>query len=178
MARLKEKYKSEVVPKLQEKFAYVNCHQIPRIEKVVLNMGVGDAVQNSKAVDAAAADMALIAGQKPAIRRAKKSIANYKVREGMPIGVAVTLRSEQMYEFLDRFMNVALPRVRDFRGVPKHSFDGRGNYSMGITEQLIFPEIDMDKSATRGLDVTVVTSAKTNEEAFALLQMMGMPFRN
>lgn len=178
MARLKEVYKNEVAGKLQEKFGYGNVNEVPRLEKIVLNMGVGEATTNSKAIDAAAADLTQITGQKASIRKAKKAIANFKLREGLPIGVAVTLRRERMYEFLDRLITVALPRVRDFRGVPKNAFDGRGNYSLGLNEQIIFPEIDMEKSEVRGLSVTFVTSAKTNEEAKALLEGFGFPFRH
>lgn len=175
--RIQKKYQEEVVPKLQAQFGYANVHEIPRLERVVLNMGVGEAVQNSKAIDAAAADLALISGQKPVIRRAKKSIANFKLRENQPIGVSVTLRKQRMYEFVDRLVTVALPRVRDFRGIPRNAFDGRGNYSLGLTEQIIFPEIDIDKSTIRGLSVTFVTSAKNNDEGRALLEHMGFPFR-
>jgi large subunit ribosomal protein L5 len=177
MARLKDFYNESVVPQLKEKFGFANAHQIPRLEKVILNMGVGDAVQNARALEFAEQDLTLIAGQKPVIRRAKKSIANFKLREGMPIGVSVTLRRDRMYEFLDRLVAFALPRVRDFRGVPRGSFDGRGNYSMGITEQIIFPEIDLDKTQIRGLSVNVVTSAKDDKEGEALLEMLGFPFR-
>lgn len=177
MARLSEKYKVEVIPKLKQQFGYKNVHQIPRLEKVVLNMGVGEAVQNSKAIDAAAADLAAIAGQKPTIRRSKKSIANFKLRQNQPIGVAVTLRNDRMYEFVDRLVAIALPRVRDFRGISRNAFDGRGNYSLGLSEQIIFPEIDIDKSVVRGLNVTFVTSANTNDEGRALLEHLGLPFR-
>lgn len=177
MIRLKEYYDKTVVPKLQERFGYKNPMQVPRFEKIVLNMGVGEATQNQKAIDAALADMMRIAGQKPSIRRARKAIANFKLREGLPIGVSVTLRKDRMYEFLDRLISIALPRVRDFRGVPRNSFDGRGNYSFGIAEQIIFPEIDIEKSTVRGLSVTFVTSAETNEEAELLLELMGFPFR-
>ncbi len=178
MARLKKAYTEQVIPKLQEQFNYKNPLQVPRIEKVVLNMGVGEAVQNQKAIEYAVQDLTQITGQKPVIRLAKKSIANFKLREGQPIGVSVTLRKARMYEFLDRFINVALPRVRDFRGIPKNSFDGRGNYSMGLQEQIIFPEIDMEKTELRGLSITFVTTAETNEEGQALLQHMGFPFRH
>lgn len=177
--RLKQRYDSEVRKKLQDRFNYGNVHQIPRVEKVVLNMGLGrEAVRNSKAIDSAADDLTRISGQKPVLRRAKKSIANFKLREGMPIGVSVTLRSDRMFEFLDRFVTIALPRVRDFRGIPKNSFDGKGNYSMGLNEQIIFPEIDIEKTEIRGLNVTVVTTARNNEEGKALLQELGFPFRN
>ncbi len=177
-ARLKERYLQEVGPALMKKFAYKSVMQLPKIEKVVINMGVGEAVQNSKVLDHAVADLTAISGQKPVITRAKKSIAGFKLREGMPIGVKVTLRGERMYHFLDKLMNVALPRVRDFRGVSPKSFDGRGNYTLGIKEQLIFPEIDYDKiDKVRGMDVVIVTTAQTDEEARELLGLMGMPFR-
>jgi len=177
MARLKEKYDKEVVPALMSKFAYKNIMQVPKIEKVVINIGVGEAKENPKALEAAVNDLTIITGQKPVVTRAKKSIANFKIREGMAIGTKVTLRSERMYEFLDKLFNVALPRVRDFRGVPSKSFDGRGNYTLGIKEQLIFPEIDYDKiDKIRGMDIIFVTTAKTDEEAKELLQMLGMPF--
>jgi len=176
-ARLQQTYRSEVIGKLQERFGYKNVNQVPRLEKIVLNMGVGEATTNSKAIDAAVADLTLISGQKPSIRRARKAIANFKLREGLPIGVAVTLRRDRMYEFLDRLVTVALPRVRDFRGVSKTAFDGRGNYSLGLTEQIIFPEIDMEKTEIRGLSITFVTTANTNEEAKALLEGFGFPFR-
>ena len=176
--RLKERYKSEVVPALQEKFHYDSVMQVPKLAKVVVNMGVGDAIANSKALDAAAADMAQITGQKPVINKAKKSIANFKIRQGMPIGCSVTLRGERMYDFLDRLFGVALPRVRDFRGISTRGFDGRGNYTLGIKEQLIFPEIDYEKvEKVRGMDVTIVTTAETDEEAKGLLSLLGMPFR-
>lgn len=178
MARLKEKYLNEVRPALRAKFEYDNVMEIPRVEKVVLNMGVGKAIGNSKLLDAAAKDLATIAGQKPVITRAKKSVSNFKLREGMAIGAKVTLRGDRMYEFLDKFMNINLPRVRDFRGVSPKSFDGRGNYTLGVKEQLIFPEIDYDKvEQIQGLDVTIVTSARTDEEAKELLAQLGMPFR-
>ena len=177
MARLQETYKEQVVEKLKSRFGYKNRHQIPRFEKIVINMGVGEATQNQKAIEAAAADMTLITGQKPVLRRSKKAIANFKLREGLPIGVSVTLRKEKMWEFMDRFITIALPRVRDFRGIPKNSFDGRGNYSVGITEQIIFPEIDIEKSTVRGMSITVVTTANTDEEGKALLEYMGFPFR-
>ena len=178
MARLKEKYRGEVVPALQKRFGYKNVMQVPKFEKVVVNMGVGDNIQNAKAMDAAVGDLATITGQKPVVTKAKKSIANFKLRQGMSIGTKVTLRGERMYDFLDRLMNMALPRVRDFRGVSPKSFDGRGNYALGLKEQLIFPEIDYDKvEKVRGMDVIIVTSAKTDEEAKELLKLMGMPFR-
>ena len=175
--RLKDKYLSEVAKAMMEKFGYKNVMEIPRLEKVVLNMGVGEAVANPKVMDAAIADMTMIAGQKPVVTRAKKSIATFKIRQNMPIGVKVTLRGTRMFYFLDKLMNVALPRVRDFRGVNPNSFDGRGNYSMGVKEQLIFPEIDYDKiDKVRGMDIIVVTTAKTDEEARELLKLLGMPF--
>ncbi|WP_110955701.1 50S ribosomal protein L5 [Anaerosinus massiliensis] len=177
MDRLKEKYLKEVVPALTEKFGYKNVMEIPKIEKVIINMGVGEAVGNPKVLDSAVNDMTLIAGQKPVLTRAKKSLAAWKLREGMPIGAKVTLRGQRMYQFMDKFMNVALPRVRDFRGVSAKAFDGRGNYSMGLKEQLIFPEIEYDKiDKLRGMNVIVVTTAKTDEEARELLKLMGMPF--
>jgi large subunit ribosomal protein L5 len=177
MPSLKDKYRTEVAPALKEKFKYTSAMQIPKLEKIVLNMGVGDVKENAKALDAAANDMAIIAGQKPIITKAKKSVAAFKLREGMSIGCKVTLRGNRMYEFADRFLNIALPRVRDFRGVPGNSFDGRGNYSMGIKEQLIFPEIDYDKvEKIRGMNITFVTTAKSDEEAKELLKLLGMPF--
>jgi large subunit ribosomal protein L5 len=176
-ARLKERYLNEVTPHLMQKFNYKSVMQVPRIEKVVINMGVGDAVGNPKLIDSALEDLQQIAGQKPVVTRAKKSIAGFKLREGMPIGVKVTLRGERMYYFLDKLFNIALPRVRDFRGVSTKAFDGRGNYTLGLKEQLIFPEIDYDKvDKVRGMDVVIVTTAKTDEEARELLDQMGMPF--
>jgi len=176
--RLKILYDREVVPQLRKRFGYTNAHQIPKLEKVVLNMGVGDALQNPRFLDAAVEDMTAIAGQRPAIRRARKSIANFKLREGQAIGAMVTLRGARMYEFLDRLINVAVPRIRDFRGLPPRSFDGRGNYCFGIREQIIFPEIRYDKvEKIRGMDVVVVTTAKTDEEALELLKAMRMPLR-
>ena len=178
MARLKDKFSNEIAPALQQKFNYKNVMQIPKLEKVVINVGVGEAIQNSKAIDAAVGDLAKITGQKPVVTRAKKSIAAFKLRTGMPIGTKVTLRGDRMYEFVDRLMNVALPRVRDFHGVSDKAFDGRGNYTLGIKEQLIFPEIEYDKiDKVRGMDIIFVTSAKTDEEARELLGMLGMPFR-
>jgi len=175
--RLKERYREQIASALAEQLGCANPHQVPRFEKIVLNMGVGAAVQDSKALDAAIADLATITGQKPAITRAKKSIASFKIRQGMPIGCKVTLRGDRMWEFLDRFLATALPRIRDFRGVNPKSFDGRGNYSLGVTEQLIFPEIDYDKvDRVRGMDVTLVTTAKTDEECRALLDAFGFPF--
>jgi len=177
-ARLKEKYLKEVAPALREKFGYKSVMQIPRVEKVVVNMGVSDAVADPKMLDSAVADLTAISGQKPLITRAKKSIAAFKLRAGVPIGCKVTLRGERMYHFLDKLFNVALPRIRDFRGVSPDGFDGRGNYSLGIKEQLIFPEIVYDKvDKIRGMDITIVTTAKTDEEAYELLKAMGMPFR-
>lgn len=178
MEILKEQYQKEVVPALMKKFNYKSVMEVPKLEKIVLNMGVGDATTDSKYLDAAVKELTVIAGQKPVVTKAKKSIANFKLREGMPIGCKVTLRKEKMYEFLDKLFNISLPRVRDFRGVSDTSFDGRGNYTLGIKEQIIFPEIDFDKvDRTRGMDIVIVTSAKTNEEAKALLTQMGMPFK-
>ncbi|GIW49737.1 MAG: 50S ribosomal protein L5 [Anoxybacillus sp.] len=178
MNRLKEKYVKEVVPALMSKFNYKSVMQVPKIEKIVINMGVGDAVQNAKALDNAVEELALISGQKPVVTRAKKSIAGFRLREGMPIGAKVTLRGERMYEFFDKLVSVSLPRVRDFRGVSKKSFDGRGNYTLGVKEQLIFPEIDYDKvNKVRGMDIVIVTTAKTDEEARELLALLGMPFQ-
>jgi large subunit ribosomal protein L5 len=178
MARLKDRYKEEIVPALRETFKYENIMQVPRLEKIVLNIGVGgDARENAKAVDNAAADLATITGQKAVITKAKKSIANFKLREGMNIGCKVTLRGEKMYEFLDRYISVAIPRVRDFRGLSPNSFDGRGNFATGMKEQLIFPEIVYDKvDKIRGMDVIIVTTANTDEEALELLKQFGMPF--
>ncbi|HEX8084636.1 MAG TPA: 50S ribosomal protein L5 [Solirubrobacteraceae bacterium] len=177
MARLKDRYNDEIRPQLFERLGYSSVMQVPKVEKVVLNMGVGEAKQDSKMLEAAADQLAQIAGQKPNVRRARKSIAQFKLREGMPVGVSVTLRGERAYEFLDRLMSVAVPRIRDFRGLNPRSFDGRGNYSIGVREQIIFPEIDYDAiDQVRGLDITIVTSAQTNREAFALLEALGMPF--
>jgi len=179
MSRLKEKYVQEIIPELTKEFGYTNIMQVPRLEKVVINMGLGEAIQNIKILDSASEELALVAGQKPVITKAKKSIASFKLRQGMPIGCMVTLRKEKMYEFLDRLMNIALPRVRDFKGIPAKGFDGRGNYSLGIKEQLIFPEINYDKvDKIKGLNISIVTSAKTDEEGKALLRQLGMPFRN
>ncbi|MEA2222099.1 MAG: large subunit ribosomal protein [Solirubrobacteraceae bacterium] len=176
-ARLKVRYNEEIRPALMKRFGYTSIMQAPRIEKIVLNMGVGDAKQDSKALEAAQEQLATIAGQKPNVRRARKSIANFKLREGMPVGLAVTLRNERAYEFLDRLMSIAIPRIRDFRGLKANAFDGRGNYSLGIREQTIFPEIDYDAiDQVRGLDVTITTSARSDLEAFALLEAFGMPF--
>lgn len=178
MNRLQDKYQNEVVPAMMKEFNYKSVMEVPAIEKVVVNIGVGDAIQNSKLLDEAIEELAAITGQQPVITKAKKSIANFKLREGMPIGCKVTLRRQKMYEFLDKLFNISLPRVRDFRGVSDTSFDGRGNYTLGIKEQIIFPEIDFDKvNRSRGMDVVIVTSAKTNEEAKALLTKMGMPFK-
>ena len=177
MSRLNEKYTSEIRQALQEKFQYKNVMEIPKIEKVVINIGVGDAVGNAKALEAAVNDLTIIAGQKPVITKAKKSIANFKVREGMALGTKVTLRGERMYEFLDKLINVALPRVRDFRGVSATAFDGRGNYALGLKEQLIFPEIEYDQvERVTGLDIIVVTPAKNDEEARDIFRLCGMPF--
>ncbi|ACM21954.1 ribosomal protein L5 [Geotalea daltonii FRC-32] len=179
MARLNELYNKELVPQLMKDFNYRNIMQVPKLEKIVINMGLGEAIQNVKILDSAVSEMALIAGQKPVITKAKKSIAGFKLRQGMPIGCAVTLRREKMYEFLDRLINVSLPRVRDFKGISGKGFDGKGNYSLGVKEQLIFPEIDYDKiDKIKGLNITIVTSAKNDEEGKALLKLMGMPFRN
>ena len=178
MAKLLEQYKQEITPKLMDKFGYKNVMQVPKIEKIIVNIGVGEAIQNPKALDGAVNDLMIITGQKPIVTKAKKSIAGFKLREGMPIGCKVTLRGERMYDFLNRLVNVVLPRVRDFRGVSPQAFDGRGNYSLGIKEQTIFPEIEYDKiDKIRGLEVVIVTSAKTDEEARELLKSMGMPFR-
>jgi large subunit ribosomal protein L5 len=179
MARLKDVYENEIVAKLRKDFSYKNIMEVPRIEKVVVNMGLGEAIQNVKILDSATAELNAITGQKSVITKAKKSIATFKLRQGMPIGCMVTLRRDRMYEFLDRLMNVALPRVRDFKGVSGKAFDGKGNYTLGIKEQLIFPEINYDAiDKIKGLNITVVTSAKTDEEGKALLKYLGMPFRN
>ncbi len=178
MPRLKDKYTTEVIPALMEKFKYKNIMEVPKLEKVVINMGLGDAKDNSKAFEAAVNDLAIISGQKPIITKAKKSVSNFKLREGMNIGSKVTLRSQRMYEFTDKLFNIALPRVRDFSGVSNKSFDGRGNYSLGIKEQLIFPEIEYDKiDKIRGMDIIFVTTAKSDEEALELLSLLGMPFK-
>jgi len=177
VSRLREVYKNEIMDAMIKKFGYKNVMQVPKLEKIVINMGVGEAKENAKILEAATGDLEKITGQKPVITKAKKSVANFKIREGMPIGCKVTLRGEKMYEFFDRLVNLALPRVRDFRGVNPNSFDGRGNYSLGIKEQLIFPEIDYDKvDKVRGMDVIFVTTAKTDEEARALLTLFNMPF--
>lgn len=177
MARLKDNYKQTVAPALMKKFEYKSVMQIPKLDKVVINVACGDARDNSKVIDSISADLSKITGQHPVVCKAKKSVANFKLREGMPIGVKVTLRGDRMYEFVDRFFSAALPRVRDFRGINPNSFDGRGNYSMGVKEQLIFPEIDYDKiDKVRGMDIIIVTTAKTDEEARELLTLMGAPF--
>lgn len=177
MARMKDVYISEIAPALMKKFSYKSVMQIPKLDKIVINVGAGEARENSKAIDAISSDLAAITGQKPMVCKAKKSVANFKLREGMPIGVKVTLRGNRMYEFLDRFFNVALPRVRDFRGINANSFDGRGNYNMGLKEQLIFPEIEFDKvDKVRGMDICFVTTAQTDEEARELLKLLGAPF--
>ncbi|MFA5803807.1 MAG: 50S ribosomal protein L5 [Melioribacteraceae bacterium] len=177
-ARLKEKYSKEIIPKLREQFSYKSIMEVPRLDRIVVNMGVGQAVQDPKILDEAVKDLETITGQKASVRISKKSISNFKLREGMKIGAKVTLRREMMYEFLDRFVSLALPRVRDFRGVPDKSFDGRGNYTMGIKEQIIFPEINPDKvTKILGMDITFVTTAKTDKEAFELLTAFGLPFR-
>ena len=179
MSRLKERYEKEVVPALKKEFGYGNVMAIPKIEKIVVNMGLGEATSNAKLIDVGADELARITGQKPVTRRAKKSIAAFKVRKGMPIASMVTLRGERMWEFLDRLMSIALPRVRDFKGVSPRGFDGRGNYTLGLKDQLLFPEIDyMKVDKARGMNVSVVTTAKTDEEARKLLQLLGMPFRN
>ncbi len=178
MSRMRDKYLKEVVPSLKKRFGYKNVMEIPRLEKVVINMGVGEATGDAKAIDAAVGDMTAISGQKPVVTRAKKSIAAFKLRAGVPIGVKVTLRGERMYEFLDKLLNIALPRIRDFRGVSPKSFDGRGNYTLGLKEQLIFPEINIDKiDKVRGMDIVIVSTARTDEQAFELLRLMGLPFR-
>jgi large subunit ribosomal protein L5 len=178
MVRLEEKYRREIAPALKEKFSYKNLLQVPRLEKIVLNMGLGEAIQNAKVLDFATADMMKITGQRPLITRARKSIANFKLRAGMAIGCKVTLRGQRMYEFLDRLLNVALPRIRDFNGVSPRSFDGQGNYALGLREQVVFPEIDYDEiDKIRGMDVAIVTTAERKEEALELLQQLGMPFR-
>ncbi|MEW6267102.1 MAG: 50S ribosomal protein L5 [Thermodesulfobacteriota bacterium] len=178
MARLKQYYEKEIVPRMIKEFSYKNIMQVPKLEKVVLNMGLGEAIQNIKIIDGAVEEMTALAGQKAVVTKARRSVAAFKLREGMPIGVTVTLRRERMYHFLDKLINLVLPRVRDFRGVSSKAFDGRGNYTLGLKEQLIFPEINYDKvEKIKGLNITVVTTAKTDEEARFLLQGMGMPFR-
>jgi len=178
MARLADKYRDEVAPKLKEHFGFRSIMRAPRLEKIVINQGLGEAIANPKIIETAMTEMGQIVGQKPTVRRAQKSISNFKLREGVPIGCAVTLRGARMYEFLDRLISVALPRVRDFRGVPTKSFDGRGNYTLGVKEQIIFPEIDYDKiDKIRGMNITICTTARTDEEGLELLRLMGMPFR-
>ncbi len=178
MERLREQYRAEIAPKMGEEFGYKNVMQIPRLEKIVVNVGLGEALQNAKALDAAVKDVATISGQRPVITRARKSIATFKLRAGNPIGVKVTLRGDRMYAFLDRLVNVALPRMRDFRGVPRDAFDGRGNYTLGLREQIVFPEISYDQvDRVRGMEITIVTTAKTDEEARRLLEHLGMPFQ-
>jgi large subunit ribosomal protein L5 len=177
--RLRDYYKSAVVPELRKQFGYTNVNQIPRLDKIILNMGLGEAIQNAKALEFAVDELTAVAGQKAVITKARKSIANFKLREGMSIGARVTLRGDRMYEFFDRLVSIALPRVRDFRGVSDKAFDGRGNYTLGVREQIIFPEINYDKiDKIRGLNVTIVTTAKTDEEGYALLKQMGVPFRS
>jgi large subunit ribosomal protein L5 len=179
IVRLREKYQKEVVPALMEEFKFKSIMQVPRLVKIVVNVGVGEAVQNAKAIEAAVNDVATITGQKPVVTRAKKSVASFKLRAGMPIGVMVTLRGDRMYDFLDRLCSLALPRIRDFRGVSRSSFDGRGNYSLGLREQIVFPDIDYDKiDKIRGLEVAIVTSAPNDEQAYSLLKRLGMPFRD
>lgn len=176
--RLKILYGEKIVPKLMEQFNYTNIHQVPKLVKVTVNRGIGDAAQNAKALDASLKEIGLITGQKPVVTRAKKAIAGFKIRQGMPVGIMVTLRGERMYAFLDRLINLALPRIRDFRGVSPKSFDGRGNYTLGVREQLIFPEVEYDSiDQIRGMDIAITTTAKTDEEGRALLKEMGMPFR-
>lgn len=178
MATLKERYKTEIVPALLKRFVYRNVMRVPRLEKIVINVGLGEAIQNIKILDASTGELAAITGQRPVVSRARKSIAQFKVRAGMPIGCMVTLRGDRMYYFLDRLINIALPRVRDFKGLSPNSFDGRGNYTLGVREQLIFPEVDYDKvEKAKGMNISIVTTAKTDEEARELLGMMGMPFR-
>lgn len=178
MNRLKERFNKEITPALVKKFNYKSVMEVPKVEKIVINMGVGDAVQNAKVLDNAVEELTLITGQKPVVTRAKNSIAGFRLREGMPIGAKITLRGERMYEFLDKLISVSLPRVRDFRGISKKAFDGRGNYTLGIKEQLIFPEIDYDKvNKVRGMDIVIVTTAKTDEESRELLAQLGMPFQ-
>jgi len=178
MARLQDQYKADIVPKLKEKFGYRNVMQVPRLSKVVVNMGLGDAIENVKVIETAAAEIGIITGQKPVVTKARKSIANFKLREGVPIGVMVTLRRDRMYHFLDKLIAIALPRVRDFKGVSPRGFDGRGNYTLGIKEQIMFPEINYDKiDKIRGMNITIVTTARNDEEGLELLRLMGIPFR-
>ena len=179
MSRLHDRYQREVLPSLRKEFGYPNPLAVPRLEKIVVNMGLGEAVQNIKAIDAGAAELGQITGQKPIVTRARKSIANFKLRQNMPVGVSVTLRGEQMYEFLDRLVNIVLPRVRDFKGLPSKAFDGRGSYTLGLRDQLVFPEVDYSKvDKVRGMNITLVTTAKTDEEARALLKQLGVPLRD
>lgn len=176
--RLKTLYEETIVPKLTEEFSYTNIHQVPKVTKITINRGLGEASQNAKALDSSLSELAIITGQKPVVTRAKKAIAGFKIREGMPVGVKVTLRRERMYAFLDRLISISLPRIRDFRGISPRSFDGRGNYSLGVREQIIFPEIDYDSiDQIRGMDISIITTANTDEEGRALLREMGMPFR-
>ena len=178
MSRLKTYYQQTIIPKLTEQFSYSNVHQVPKVTKVIVNRGLGEASQNAKALESSLSELAVITGQKPVVTRAKKAIAGFKIRQGMPVGAMVTLRAEKMYSFLDRLINLALPRIRDFRGTSPKSFDGRGNYSLGVREQLIFPEVEYDSiDQIRGFDISIVTTANTDEEARALLKEMGMPFR-
>jgi large subunit ribosomal protein L5 len=178
MARLQDQYKKEIVPRLKEKFGYRNVMRVPKLSKVVVNMGLGDAIENAKVIETAAEEIAIITGQKPVVTKARKSIANFKLREGVPIGVMVTLRRDRMYVFLDKLIAIALPRVRDFKGVSPKGFDGRGNYTIGIKEQIMFPEVNYDKiDKIRGMNITIVTTARTDEEGLELLRLMGMPFR-
>ncbi len=178
MARLQDRYKAEIVPRLKEKFGYRNVMQVPKLSKVVVNMGLGDAIENVKVIETAAAEIGIITGQMPVVTKARKSIANFKLREGVPIGVMVTLRRDRMYHFLDKLIAIALPRVRDFKGVSTRGFDGRGNYTIGIKEQIMFPEVNYDKiDKIRGMNITIVTTARTDEEGLELLRLMGMPFR-
>ena len=178
MSRLKEKYQADVLPALKAEFGYENVMQVPRLEKIVINIGLGEAIQNPRALEAAQGDLAAITGQRPVITRARRSVSQFKVREGMAIGMMVTLRGKRMYDFLDKLVNVTLPRIRDFQGVPRNSFDGRGNYTLGMKEQIVFPEIEYDKvDKIRGLEVSVITTARTDEEGRKLLQLLGMPFQ-
>jgi large subunit ribosomal protein L5 len=178
MARLQDRYKAEILPNLKEKFGYRNVMQVPRLSKVVVNMGLGDAIENVKVIETAADEIGIITGQKPVVTKARKSIANFKLREGVPIGVMVTLRRDRMYTFLDKLITIALPRVRDFKGISPKGFDGRGNYTLGIKEQIMFPEVNYDKiDKIRGMNITIVTTARTDEEGLELLRLMGMPFR-
>jgi large subunit ribosomal protein L5 len=179
LANLRDRYRSEIVPSLRSEFNYSNVMQVPRVERVVINIGLGESISNAKAMDAAAGDLVAITGQRPIVTRSKKSISNFRLRKGMPIGLKVTLRGLRMWHFLEKLVNVALPRIRDFQGVPDRSFDGRGNFSLGLREQLVFPEIDYDKiDRLRGMEITVVTTARTDEEGRRLLQMLGMPFKS